>query len=124
MFTAMSDADRPRAPAYLRIAVILGATCLLIGLSGLIWLPKPAPTPAFVRIANGGDLVPQIVWDGEDGSIAVEVGTPGREPGMWLFFRAPTKIALELQLVTNGPEPLVKRVTEVVLKRGSLFDVE
>ena len=64
MFTSMSA--RPpatKAPAYLRVAVILGATSLLAGVGGLVWLPDPGAIPAFVRIQGVGELTPQVVWN-------------------------------------------------------------
>ena len=122
------DAPRParnRPPLYLRAAVIIGATCVLLGLAGLVWLPDPPPVPAFVRIDSvleeGTGL--RARWTDKHG-VHTEDGVQGRETDVWLFYRVPSGKPVSLQIVADASENArVVWQGPAVLESGAVFVV-
>ncbi len=122
------DASRetPTAPLYLRIAVVVGTACVLLGISGLVWLPKPPPSPAFVRIdsvLDEGTLV-RARWTSKQG-VHTEDGVRGREPDVWLFYETPTGKPVSIQIIAT-PESAGRVIWQgpAVLEPHAIFVVQ
>lgn len=125
--SAEADPHRtPRPPLYLRAAVIVGATCVLFGVAGLVWLPEPPPLPAFVRIDSplpDGTGV-RTRWTDRRG-VHTEDGVGGREKDVWLFYRVPDGKPVTIQIVADpGGNARVLWQGPAVLESGTIFVVQ
>ncbi len=123
---ASARPDAGDTPAYLRIATMAGLVVMVLGIVGLFWIPTGGANPAFVKIEGLPTLIPTGVtyeleahWFDETGKAQTERGTPGREAGLWLFYRTPERERIDLLFFRRDGEMAERLLTEkLLLLRG------
>ena len=123
--------SRRRPPLYLRAAVILGVAVLLVGLSGIVWLPDtPLPPERYagVRVTfppetsapSTSELSVVATWSDAAGTPQTETGSLSESGRLFLFRQAPGGASVRFVVRRRTGEDAWKELanTEGVLSYG------
>lgn len=124
-----------RPPIYLRATVIIGATVLLLGLSGVIWLPdtpRPPERYAGVLVQFEADAPPtselavHARWRTPEGEVRTEDGSLAESGRLLLFKEAPGGVAVTFTVHRDASADRPRKhlaTTEGILHYGGVLTI-